>query len=342
MTLAIPPLTKQAATGVLTGLALGDALGFPTEFNDVPSILAKFGPWRQMPLLDPAVVSDDTQMTIALGRGIRTAMDSGAAHPRTDGGPGQRRVHRLVPRTGQQPGPRQHLPHRLPPAGEHPDLAAGQPDALQGLRRQHAGRPRRPRPRPQRGAAGRRRPAPGRPHPRPPHRPDRLRPAGPRGVPARPGCRTARPDRAVAQLRPGEPGPLPHPLARRPLAPRGRRHPAGVHPARLGRVPGGSGDRTGRPARPVAGDRPVRADRRRLDRRGGPRHRPALLPALPRGARHRPAPGRLHPGRLGLHRLPDRSTGRGPPGRGGLAQGVVRAHRVPQRPAVPRGALGRL
>ncbi|MFJ5868664.1 ADP-ribosylglycohydrolase family protein [Streptomyces parvus] len=87
MTLAIPPLTKQAATGVLTGLALGDALGFPTEFNDVPSILAKFGPWRQMPLLDPAVVSDDTQMTIALGRGIRTAMDSGLLTPERMVGP---------------------------------------------------------------------------------------------------------------------------------------------------------------------------------------------------------------------------------------------------------------
>lgn len=49
MTITTPPLTKQAATGVLTGLALGDALGFPTEFNDVPAILAKFGPWRQIP-----------------------------------------------------------------------------------------------------------------------------------------------------------------------------------------------------------------------------------------------------------------------------------------------------
>lgn len=37
---------KRAATGALLGLALGDALGFPTEFNDVPSILAKCGPWR--------------------------------------------------------------------------------------------------------------------------------------------------------------------------------------------------------------------------------------------------------------------------------------------------------
>lgn len=68
---------KQAATGALTGLALGDALGFPTEFNDVPAILARCGPWRQMELPKPAVVSDDTQMTLALARGIRTAMSRG-------------------------------------------------------------------------------------------------------------------------------------------------------------------------------------------------------------------------------------------------------------------------
>ncbi len=41
-------LTKRAATGTLVGLALGDALGFPTEFNDVRLILAKCGPWREM------------------------------------------------------------------------------------------------------------------------------------------------------------------------------------------------------------------------------------------------------------------------------------------------------
>ncbi|MBX9398566.1 ADP-ribosylglycohydrolase family protein [Streptomyces sp. TRM72054] len=72
---------KRAATGSLLGLALGDALGFPTEFNNVPSILAKFGPWRQMELPTPAIVTDDTQMTLALGRGLRTAMDRGVLGP---------------------------------------------------------------------------------------------------------------------------------------------------------------------------------------------------------------------------------------------------------------------
>ncbi|MEU9449145.1 ADP-ribosylglycohydrolase family protein [Streptomyces sp. NPDC048277] len=72
---------KRAATGSLIGLALGDALGFPTEFNDVPSILAKCGPWREMELPARAFVSDDTQMTIAVGRGLRTAMDRGVLAP---------------------------------------------------------------------------------------------------------------------------------------------------------------------------------------------------------------------------------------------------------------------
>ncbi|MFG2787502.1 ADP-ribosylglycohydrolase family protein [Streptomyces sp. NPDC048419] len=74
---------KQAATGALTGLALGDALGYPTEFDDVPSILAKCGPWRQMQLPTPALVSDDTQMTLAVGRALRTAMDRGVLGPKS-------------------------------------------------------------------------------------------------------------------------------------------------------------------------------------------------------------------------------------------------------------------
>jgi len=74
-------LAKRAATGTLLGLALGDALGFPTEFNDVPSILAKCGPWREMELPRPAYVTDDTQMTLALARGLRTATDRGLLGP---------------------------------------------------------------------------------------------------------------------------------------------------------------------------------------------------------------------------------------------------------------------
>ncbi|MEU8578735.1 ADP-ribosylglycohydrolase family protein [Streptomyces asoensis] len=72
---------RKRATGSLLGLALGDALGFPTEFNDVPSILAKCGPWRGMELPGRAFVSDDTQMTLAVGRAMRTAMDRGLLVP---------------------------------------------------------------------------------------------------------------------------------------------------------------------------------------------------------------------------------------------------------------------
>ncbi|MFE3633751.1 ADP-ribosylglycohydrolase family protein [Streptomyces cellostaticus] len=73
--------SKRAATGSLLGLALGDALGFPTEFDDVPSILAECGPWRAMELPRRALVSDDTQMTLAVGRGLRTAMERGDLAP---------------------------------------------------------------------------------------------------------------------------------------------------------------------------------------------------------------------------------------------------------------------
>ncbi|MCX3059696.1 ADP-ribosylglycohydrolase family protein [Streptomyces beihaiensis] len=67
-------MTRRPATGSLLGLALGDALGFPTEFNDVPAILAKCGPWREMELPGPvAWITDDTQMALAVSRALRAA-----------------------------------------------------------------------------------------------------------------------------------------------------------------------------------------------------------------------------------------------------------------------------
>ncbi|AJE86491.1 glycohydrolase [Streptomyces albus] len=71
------PPALAAATGSLLGLALGDALGAPTEFQDLPVILAAHGPWRELDLPDPARVTDDTQMTLALGDALRETMDRG-------------------------------------------------------------------------------------------------------------------------------------------------------------------------------------------------------------------------------------------------------------------------
>ncbi|MDX6353652.1 MAG: hypothetical protein QOF98_555 [Streptomyces sp.] len=72
---------RRPATGAMIGLALGDALGFPTEFCTVAMIEAKSGPWRGLALPRPAIVTDDTQMTLAFGRGLRTAMERGRLTP---------------------------------------------------------------------------------------------------------------------------------------------------------------------------------------------------------------------------------------------------------------------
>ncbi|MEU3077124.1 ADP-ribosylglycohydrolase family protein [Streptomyces laurentii] len=75
---------KRAAEGTLIGLALGDALGFPTEFIDVPRIIAYYGPWRELkPRVTEGIarITDDTQMTLAFARGIRAAMTDGGLLP---------------------------------------------------------------------------------------------------------------------------------------------------------------------------------------------------------------------------------------------------------------------
>ncbi|MEU2181769.1 ADP-ribosylglycohydrolase family protein [Streptomyces thermolilacinus] len=79
--------TERAATGTLVGLALGDAMGLPTEFIDIPKITSWYGPWRELPLPEPARVTDDTQMTLAVGRALRTAMEHGPLAPGRFAGP---------------------------------------------------------------------------------------------------------------------------------------------------------------------------------------------------------------------------------------------------------------
>lgn len=62
---------SMAASGCLFGLAYGDALGKPTEFLSVAEIRRRYGPGGPRELTgDPALVTDDTQMTIAVGRAL--------------------------------------------------------------------------------------------------------------------------------------------------------------------------------------------------------------------------------------------------------------------------------
>ncbi|MEV6326416.1 ADP-ribosylglycohydrolase family protein [Streptomyces sp. NPDC051909] len=65
---------KNSARGTLFGLALGDAMGYPTEFLTMEQISAKFGPWQKMgmPLSagDVVRVTDDTQMALAVGEAL--------------------------------------------------------------------------------------------------------------------------------------------------------------------------------------------------------------------------------------------------------------------------------
>lgn len=70
---------SNRASGCLFGVALGDALGAETEFLTVSEILHNFPPDGPMqPPGNPARVTDDTQMTIAVGKALLEA-----AHPYT-------------------------------------------------------------------------------------------------------------------------------------------------------------------------------------------------------------------------------------------------------------------
>ncbi|MEV4346538.1 ADP-ribosylglycohydrolase family protein [Actinoplanes sp. NPDC049596] len=66
--------TVRNAAGSLYGLAYGDALGKPTEFQDYETIVATYGPGGPRELTgDPALVTDDTQMGLAVGEAILAA-----------------------------------------------------------------------------------------------------------------------------------------------------------------------------------------------------------------------------------------------------------------------------
>lgn len=65
--------------GCLFGHAIGDALGAPVEFLDVDDIVARFGPeGPSEPYGSPARVTDDTQMSLAVGEALVDAAETGA------------------------------------------------------------------------------------------------------------------------------------------------------------------------------------------------------------------------------------------------------------------------
>ncbi len=64
----------RRASGCLFGLAYGDALGAPTEFLTVDQITERYGPTGPRDLVgDPALITDDTQMTLAVARALLAA-----------------------------------------------------------------------------------------------------------------------------------------------------------------------------------------------------------------------------------------------------------------------------
>jgi ADP-ribosylglycohydrolase len=63
------------ALGMIYGLALGDALGAPVEFMSLRVIREVYGPAGLRELPEPALFTDDTQMTLALAEALVAAGD---------------------------------------------------------------------------------------------------------------------------------------------------------------------------------------------------------------------------------------------------------------------------
>jgi ADP-ribosylglycohydrolase len=63
----------EQVLGMIYGLALGDALGAPVEFWDLKGIRERYGPQGIQELPEPALFTDDTQMTLAVAEGLVAA-----------------------------------------------------------------------------------------------------------------------------------------------------------------------------------------------------------------------------------------------------------------------------
>jgi ADP-ribosylglycohydrolase len=71
---------QSLSRAVLYGVALGDALGWPTEFKSLEQIKNIYGKDGIQELPDPAIFTDDTQMTLAIVRALLKHPD-GAIEP---------------------------------------------------------------------------------------------------------------------------------------------------------------------------------------------------------------------------------------------------------------------
>ncbi|MFZ5449098.1 MAG: ADP-ribosylglycohydrolase family protein [Thermodesulfobacteriota bacterium] len=63
----------EQVLGMIYGVALGDALGAPVEFWDLKGIQERYGPCGIQELPDPALFTDDTQMTLAVAEALIAA-----------------------------------------------------------------------------------------------------------------------------------------------------------------------------------------------------------------------------------------------------------------------------
>lgn len=63
----------EQVLGMLYGLALGDALGAPVEFWELKGIRERYGPAGIQDLPDPALFTDDTQLTLAVAEALVAA-----------------------------------------------------------------------------------------------------------------------------------------------------------------------------------------------------------------------------------------------------------------------------
>ena len=88
MSKSFVPDRRSRFAGCLLGGAVGDALGYPVEFKTENEIFSKYGPEGIQTLEqagDPAVITDDTQMTLFTANGLLYGMTrTGASAERKD------------------------------------------------------------------------------------------------------------------------------------------------------------------------------------------------------------------------------------------------------------------